>query len=224
MLTIACRTCGSSFAYAGHRGHAPAYCSNACRSDAQRKRVQTGSGTCTIAGCQKRARPSKEQVCEMHYYRKRRTGTYDDPPAPTLTARTSNGYLLVKQPHHPLARRAHGGYVLAHRVALYDAIGGGQHPCHWCGTTVDWDATYPERLDALVVDHLDDDKTNNVPINLVPSCNPCNTLRARKTETHCQSGKHLWTEANTRYVRRGRECLDCRRERRQQRHAETGKW
>jgi len=57
--------------------------------------------------------------------------------------------------------------VFEHRAVLYDEIGGGGHPCHYCGIVVYWQYD-------LVVDHVDEDKTNNSPANLVPSCTPCN--------------------------------------------------
>lgn len=84
-----------------------------------------------------------------------------------------NGYVILTGVNHPLARKH--GKVLVHRVVLYDAIGPGPHPCHWCAKPVDW--TYGVTPDALFVDHLDDDKTNNVLENLVPSCNYCNRNR-----------------------------------------------
>lgn len=53
----------------------------------------------------------------------------------------------------------------------------GIHPCHWCRRPVAWDEAHPQSMDALVADHLDGDKTNNVPENLVPSCGMCNWNR-----------------------------------------------
>ena len=35
---------------------------------------------CKIDGCEKRPRSARSGVCEMHYYRYRRTGSYDLPP------------------------------------------------------------------------------------------------------------------------------------------------
>lgn len=65
-----------------------------------------------------------------------------------------------------------------HRLILLDKIGPGEHPCHHCGTTVSWDASiHREPTRALVIDHLDFDKLNNDPSNLVPSCNMCNSTR-----------------------------------------------
>ena len=83
---------------------------------------------------------------------------------------------MVRRLGHPLANSR--GEVYEHRLVLFESIGPGQHPCHWCSVLVSWDLTYPASIDALVVDHLDDDKLNNDPTNLAPSCNPCNGGRA----------------------------------------------
>lgn len=69
-------------------------------------------------------------------------------------------------------------YAYEHRLVLWEKIGAGSHPCHHCGVVVTW---MPGRRGnvrgALVVDHLDDNKRNNDPVNLVPSCSPCNRTR-----------------------------------------------
>ena len=80
-------------------------------------------------------------------------------------------------PKHPLADKT--GYALEARVVLYDQIGPGTHPCHWCKAPVIWTL---EGLiqDALVVDHVDHNGHNNNPKNLVPSCVSCNTTRTTK--------------------------------------------
>lgn len=67
-----------------------------------------------------------------------------------------------------------------HRLVLYREIGPGWHRCHHCGRLVTWDhhhGVQPET--ALVVDHLDWDRLNNDPANLVPACNDCNARRQR---------------------------------------------
>jgi hypothetical protein len=66
------------------------------------------------------------------------------------------------------------GEVLEHRRVLYDAIGPGPHECHWsgisgCGKVLEWGGT-----GGIQADHLDGDKLNNDPTNLVPSCLGCN--------------------------------------------------
>lgn len=78
---------------------------------------------------------------------------------------------LHMQQEHPLARK--GGLLGEHRKVLYEKIGPGPHLCHWgCGKLLEWGG-----LSGIVADHLDDDKLNNDPDNLVPSCSPCNCRR-----------------------------------------------
>lgn len=78
------------------------------------------------------------------------------------------GYRIVTRHGHPLAGTK--GRVLEHRAVLFDAIGAGPHPCHWCRRKLDWGR--------ICVDHLDDDRANNVLTNLVPSCRSCNAQRS----------------------------------------------
>ena len=81
------------------------------------------------------------------------------------------GYRILTGQRHPLAVE---GAVAEHRKVLYDAIGPGPHECHWgCGRLLEWGGR-----DGIHADHLDGDKTNNTPENLVVSCGPCNCLRA----------------------------------------------
>ncbi|AEJ94999.1 HNH endonuclease [Mycobacterium phage ArcherS7] len=75
-------------------------------------------------------------------------------------------YLIVVE-DHPLKTSHRGRRVAEHRLVLWKHIGPGTHPCHWCGKPVTWG-------EDLQVDHVDWDKLNNVPDNLVPSCRPCN--------------------------------------------------
>lgn len=80
---------------------------------------------------------------------------------------------LTQQQGHPLASKK--GQLAEHRKVLYDKIGVGPHPCHWCGKLLVWGGIL-----GLNVDHLDGDKLNNDSENLVPSCcgcNRCGTMR-----------------------------------------------
>lgn len=80
---------------------------------------------------------------------------------------------LTMQYDHPLASAA--GSLLEHRKVLYDKIGPGPHECHWnyfsrCGeTSLEWGGTR-----GVQADHLDGDRLNNDPENVVPSCLACN--------------------------------------------------
>lgn len=79
-------------------------------------------------------------------------------------------------PDHPVVPPC--GTTHLSRIILYDAIGEGPHKCHWCNTPVYWTTTY-QGHDALIVDHIDGDYTNDDLSNLVPSCNTCNNNRTR---------------------------------------------
>ena len=108
---------------------------------------------------------------------------------------------------HPLAQA--DGRTRVHRLVLFDAIGPGAHPCHWCQKIVHWEAE-----PALVADHLDGNTWNNDPGNLVPACFVCNIHRAPKSrpkpKQKCHKG-HDFTEENTYYRPdgKGRQCRTC---------------
>lgn len=88
-----------------------------------------------------------------------------------------NGYRAKFGYNHPLTTSQ--GLLYEHREVLYNKIGPGPHECHWnyltgCGNTaLEWGGQR-----GIVADHLDDDKQNNDPENLVPSCQNCNWNRS----------------------------------------------
>lgn len=87
-------------------------------------------------------------------------------------------YRQVTEPDHPLADK--DGRLLIHRKVLYDSIGPGPHPCHWCGKLVTFQKGKRTAEGALSVDHVDGNKLNNDLANLVPACHRCNCGRAIK--------------------------------------------
>jgi hypothetical protein len=109
--------------------------------------------------------------CHMHYQRWKRHGNVD---AGRPHRHMKEGYVQVYRPDHALANAR--GYVPEHRLVLFDKIGPGTHSCHWCGIGLEWRG---RGRAALIADHLDENKVNNDPSNLVPSCTPCNGNRAR---------------------------------------------
>lgn len=117
----------------------------------------------------------------MHYYRNRRHGCPLKVRAKVESSVRADGYVLLYR-SHPLASRA--GVVYEHRAVLFDRIGSAPQKCHWCPKIVRWDRTHPVHDDALIVDHLDDDKANNSPANLVPSCHVCNVRRGNSKECY----------------------------------------
>jgi hypothetical protein len=118
-------------------------------------------------------------------------------------------YKRVYLPNHPLAVGA--GTIPQHRVILYDRIGGGPHPCHWCGKILRW-TKGKTRPWSLLPDHVDGNGKNNNPGNIVPACPKCNSAR-RKTKP-LQAGEvftRLWNGSGQRYrctIERCHECGD----------------
>jgi hypothetical protein len=134
---------------------------------------------CSVPECQHTARSPINKYCAMHYMRVRRHGSAEVVKAVKGWIAT-NGYKMVSRPNHPLAPS--NGRTYEHRLVLFESIGPGTHLCHWCGRPVTWDLSYyyGGGFDALVSDHVDGNKRNNDPSNLVPACNLCNTLRTRR--------------------------------------------
>lgn len=113
------------------------------------------------------------------------------------------GYRMIYAPKHPLAFKA--PYVPEHRMKLFDAIGVGTHPCHWCGVTLRWHPGGKTSYGTLTVDHLDGNHKNNALNNLVPSCQGCNGNR-----WHWVGDDELYIETRTRRLRAARlNCPTC---------------
>lgn len=131
---------------------------------------------CLVRGCPKQARTRHGTTCEMHYYRRRRTGLIFKPRRRT---RTQHGYIRVAAPGHPLRQGRHHASEYEHRIVFYDAHGVGPFACHVCSATIDWDTMH--------VDHLDGDRSNNAIENLAPACPACNQARGAKRRGHVVS-------------------------------------
>lgn len=115
-------------------------------------------------------------LCVMHYARSRKRGTVGTAGRerqPFGSGYVNEyGYRVIKAPGHPLAGAQ--DKALEHRVALYEVIGPGEHPCHWCGKELPWLGGAGVCIN---VDHLDHNRLNNHPSNLVAACLDCNTKR-----------------------------------------------
>jgi hypothetical protein len=140
-----------------------------------RAHQKPGRAACSILGCEQPM--YARQVCTMHYTRLRKSGTVGEPSRyraePGAGSINGYGYIVHTNRHdHPLATAQ--GKLLEHRVVLFDAIGPGTHPCHWCGVILSWQGRPSQRI---CTDHLDHNKLNNTRENLVVSCLDCNTKR-----------------------------------------------
>lgn len=120
------------------------------------------------------------------------------------TKSVTKGRRMRSAPGHPVAPTS--GIATVSRLVLYDKIGPGPHPCHWCGAEVAWIVGGgPATPGYLLADHLDWDDQNDAPENLVPSCNHCNAHRTRDGDRRrIQDGEltMMWGGRKTRAVRR----------------------
>lgn len=142
--------------------------------------------TCRVHGCASVANRKGAQMCEKHYMRNRRNGTTNKLDVVKPGALThSHGYKLIHAPDHELRRASNRVYE--HRAVYYAHHGSGPFVCHWCSVVVCWDDMH--------VDHLNDQKDDNSPTNLVASCAACNQKRGfrKMTKTHQQMSSRRYT-------------------------------
>jgi hypothetical protein len=207
-LSLVCKHCSTTFIVQKAKGgNVPGYCSETCRRASKLKRdqlshprkgkteqpcVQCGSLMLTdknrrfcTRNCSwrhnRKVDPSRGKPCKacgLAITRPVGRGTdrlYCSAKCRPKRA-AGHGYIAAFRPDHPLAQRT--GWQYEHRIVLYDMIGAGEHPCHWCGKALSWKINYNAADNrGLGVDHLDRDRTNNTVANLVPSCRSCNNAR-----------------------------------------------
>lgn len=130
---------------------------------------------CSVDGCG-RGKYAK-QLCVMHYNRLKSSGSVGRAERSVREngagSINGDGYLVIRNPSHPLATSQ--GKLLVHRAVLYNALGAGPHPCHWCGVRLPWQGR--SAAECINVDHLDFNRLNNSRENLVAACLHCNSKR-----------------------------------------------
>jgi len=132
---------------------------------------------CKIDNCGRRAQYKADKVCQKHYFRFRRYGTYEY----TRTGKgaksriTPNGYRKVLDKSHIFSD--HNGYVFEHRKVFYEENKNNMLFCCFCKRPWMW-RPYKDH-----VDHIDNDKLNNRLSNLRSLCNACNTRRGTLEST-----------------------------------------
>lgn len=167
--TKQCSWCGQLLSYSVGRGKDRIYCSKKCGWESFKKNRRDNLNKlprCKVENCNKPATRTGTCLCELHYYRLRRTGT-TQPRIPRGWF-MHGGYVKLVCPTHPLADS--NGTVMEHRAVAYKEHGGVCPPCFWCGKKLRWDRS-------THVDHLDGIKDNNTPDNLAVSCSACNRMR-----------------------------------------------
>ena len=135
--------------------------------------------TCKVEGCERAANYKEEGVCQKHYFRMMRYGTYNLTSSRKEFIFSPNGYKKIYLPDHPLSDK--GGYVFEHRYFLFEKIGFGSHSCAMCGKPWSWKGKSDH------VDHINEDRLDNSISNLRPLCNPCNSRRNRIPEHKCKN-------------------------------------
>lgn len=124
---------------------------------------------CHVDGCGREVRYLEKQVCQMHYFRMMRNGSYELKPRTKVQriVMPGRGYIRVFDPLHPL--RDSLGYVAEHRKIVYARYGENLPACEICGKPTQWQTCH--------IDHIDRDVKNNDVANLRPLCAGCNTWR-----------------------------------------------
>ncbi len=127
--------------------------------------------TCTIAGCTRPIMYKSRGICQMHYFRFMRNGTYETILSRRYRVNHSHGYIKLYEPSCPLSDK--GGYVYEHRFVIYGIYGDNLPDCAKCGKSSSWEPYFTH------IDHIDCDKSNNSPNNLRVLCNACNVGRSK---------------------------------------------
>jgi 5-methylcytosine-specific restriction endonuclease McrA len=153
------------------------------------------NGTCTVPSCEKPSRSqSPTSMCKMHYHRWYRHGSTDKVATRKSTRTDASSYRSISRPDHPLAMTS--GRIYEHRMVLFDEVGEGSHPCHWCSRIVTWmlPVGHPDNLQ---VDHLNGVRNDNRLENLVVSCPNCNVRRGMQTRSRRLRDEGWWAKNDT---------------------------
>lgn len=128
---------------------------------------------CKINRCERQVMYKKDELCQMHYFRFMRNGTYDTIRSKKYRMSNPAGYQKLNEPLHPLVNS--DGYVYEHRFVYFNEISEKVNYCVLCNDPITWKDCH--------IDHIDNDVTNNNKSNLRALCRPCNTFRGYKNDS-----------------------------------------
>jgi len=132
---------------------------------------------CKIEGCNKEAVYKTYSVCQKHYFRFMRYGTYELTSKRKYRIENKRGYQKIYEPNHELSDST--GYVYEHRF-IYHKVFKTVNNCSMCGVSINWKNCH--------IDHIDNDVTNNDILNLRATCRSCNVFRGH---TPTSQGKYF---------------------------------
>lgn len=165
-----CKICSIDFSYAISRGKDRIYCGNKCLAVArlQKKEIKHSNlPECKSSWCNKKANRIESGWCEACYISARRNNGTPKQKVYLYKHSTPAGYVKLYKPNHPLVDS--NGFVFEHRYVMYEKHNGSCSNCAWCDKALEWNS--------LVIDHLNENKSDNSVDNLVFSCNQCNRAR-----------------------------------------------
>jgi len=122
---------------------------------------------CKVEGCGREAMYKKDELCQKHYFRFMRHGTFELTNTRKYRLTNPAGYKKIYEPKHFLSNK--DGYVYEHRF-IYAQSGQQMRSCEMCGKEINWKTSH--------IDHIDNDVANNQLENLRAVCRGCNVFRA----------------------------------------------
>jgi hypothetical protein len=165
-----CKVCSNTFSYRISRGNDRIYCGDNCLAIArlQKKAIKHSSLIkCKSTWCDKKANRIASGWCEACYISARRNNGEPKQKVYLYKHTTPAGYVKLYKPNHPLVDS--NGFVFEHRYVMYESFNGKCNNCIWCNKDLSWDK--------VVIDHLNENKSDNRLSNLAFSCNNCNRAR-----------------------------------------------